>query len=254
MDEKTFKERYKTLTIVELLDILDNPSNYQPLAVKVAKLEFDSRQLTPEQIGEAINEQESKRQEQLAKRQKIKNIETKVKSNIASIVETFHPIQKETPTAEKYIKFISLFLVLLFLYNLYNGFWFFRYMFIDDVRNWDSSMWFYILSFVFLPIAAILFWHKKKTGWTLTATFFTLTTVEMACMFLRSFNRKPSGIPVFDNLSSTQPILFLLYSVLFGGTLYLICKENIRAIFKIEKDLMFVTIGIIGVLSLIIFL
>ena len=48
-----FSEYYKTISNSELLTILDNPGDYQTLAVEAAKQEFSYRQLSDEEIQPA---------------------------------------------------------------------------------------------------------------------------------------------------------------------------------------------------------
>ncbi|MBL7777487.1 MAG: hypothetical protein JNK66_04205 [Chitinophagales bacterium] len=116
MTDNPFIQRYKTTDTSELLDIIDRPSDYQPLAVEAARLELDSRQLTQEQLADAKAKQDLRRQDKASKQQKVKDIEDKFKSVGSSLADTFSPIQKETPTTDKFIKLISLFIGGLFLY------------------------------------------------------------------------------------------------------------------------------------------
>jgi hypothetical protein len=59
------------------------------------------------------------------------------------------------------------------------------------------------------------------------------------------FGREPSGIAALESLFPTvSPITYIMTLIFFGGTLRLICKENIRNIYKISKQTMLVTIGL----------
>jgi hypothetical protein len=49
----SFTEYYKTITNLELLEILENPDDYQPSAIEAAKNEISSRQLSDTEISEA---------------------------------------------------------------------------------------------------------------------------------------------------------------------------------------------------------
>ena len=51
-----FSDIYKALSPTELIKIIDNPDNYQPLAVEAASSELTSRQLSDEEIEEMIRE------------------------------------------------------------------------------------------------------------------------------------------------------------------------------------------------------
>ena len=48
-----FTERYKTLSNTDLLKIIDNGADYQPLAVETAYTELENRKLAPEVLENA---------------------------------------------------------------------------------------------------------------------------------------------------------------------------------------------------------
>ena len=48
-----FSEYYKSISDTELLSILDNTDDYQPMAIEAAKVEFSNRQLSDTEIQEA---------------------------------------------------------------------------------------------------------------------------------------------------------------------------------------------------------
>lgn len=252
MNENSFTTLYKTWTTDKLLDIVDNPSDYQPLAVEAARLEIDSRQLTQEQLIDAKVEQDLRRQDKANKQQKVKDIENKFKSVGSSLDDTFNPIQKETPTTDKFIKLISLFIGGLFLYQLYKEFGMLKFMFTDDGGKWDFSMVLYFFPFIILPTAGLLFWFRKKIGWTLATIYFSYTAAGAIPMFIVDLNRQPTGVPALDTLFlTTSPIHYIGSLLVFGGLTWTLCKENMREVYQVDKKSMFIALGIgIGIILL----
>lgn len=245
MSDNNFTTLYKTWTTDKLLDIIDNPSDYQPLAVEAARLELDSRQLTQEQIAEAKAEQDLRRQDEANKQQKVKNIEDKFKSVGSSFADTFNPIQKDIPTTDKFIKLISLFIGGLFLYQLYKEFGMLKFMFTDDGGKWDFSMVLYFAPFIILPTAGLLFWFRKKIGWTLATIYFSYTAAGAIPLFIMELNRKPTGMPALDTLfPATSPTLYIGTLLVFGGLTWTLCKENMREVYQVDKKSMFIALGI----------
>ncbi len=245
MKENNFATLYKTWSTDLLLDIIDNPSNYQPSAVEAARLEIDIRQLTPEQLRDAKAKQDLRRQDITTKQQKVKSIENKVKSVGSSLADTFNPIQKETPTTNKLIILISLFIGVLFLYQLYKGFAILKFMFTDNFSKWDFSMVLYFLPFIILPTAGLLFWFRKKIGWKLAAIFFSYTTASTIPLFILELHRKPTDVPVLDTLiPTTSPILYIGTLLVFGGLTWTLCKVNLRKAYQIDKKSMLISLGI----------
>jgi hypothetical protein len=245
MSDNNFTTLYKTWTTDKLLNIIDNPSDYQSFAVEAARLELESRQLTPEQIAGAKTEQDLRWQDKANKQQKVKDIEDKVKSIGSSLADTFNPIQKDISTTDKFIKLISLFIGGLFLYHLYKEFGILKFMFTDDGGKWDFSMVLYFLPFFILPTAGILFWLRKKIGWTLAIIYFSYTATGAIPMLIMELNRKPTGVSALDALfPTTSPTVYIVTLLAFGGLTRTLCKENMREAYQVDKKSMFIALGI----------
>ncbi|GHV38681.1 hypothetical protein FACS1894179_02460 [Bacteroidia bacterium] len=245
MSDNNFTTLYKAWTTDKLLDIVDNPSDYQPLAVETARLELDSRQLTQEQIAAAKAEQDLRRQDKASKQQKVKDIEDKFKSVGFSLTDTFNTIQKDTPITDKLIKLISLFIGGLFLYQLYKEFGMFKFMFTDDGEKWDFSMVLYFAPFIVLPTAGLLFLFRKKIGWTLATIYFSYTAAGAIPLFIMELNRKLTGALALDTLfPAASPTVYIGTLLLFGGLTWTLCKENMREVYQVDKKSMFIALGI----------
>ena len=136
---KTFKDYSNT----DLLKIIHNPNEYPSQAVETAKTIFASRQLSEEEIeivkAELAIQQEGKE----VKRQKINNIENKMKNIGTLLLNNVNPIQAETATAEKLIKIISIVFCGLFIFKIYKEFGMISFMF--NEAKWDFSMMLYFL-------------------------------------------------------------------------------------------------------------
>jgi hypothetical protein len=245
-----FTDRYKNYSNSELLKIIDNPNDFQPLAVETAKNIFSSRQLSSKDIEIAKSELAMQRQEKEVQNEKKKVFENKVKNIGSSLIDTFNPVQTTTRTTDKIIKIISIVFGGLFLFMLYREFGVIKFMFTDNEAQWDFSMVLYFLPLIIVPTAAILFYTRKKLGWTLLAIFLTYSLANAIVLFLIELNRQPSGFSALDNLFPATSIAIYIGTIIFyGGTLWAICKEDIREIYTIDKRTMFKTIILIGSLT-----
>ena len=250
MTPNDFSDYYKTISNTELLTILDNPSEYQPLAIEAAKKEFTNRQLSDTEIKIAKETLLAKQLEKEKKIVKIKAIEAKVKNASNTFVDTLNPIQTGTPNTDKLIRIITFVFGGLFLYQVISDFRMLSLM-LKDIARFDISSFFYFFPFVILPIATLTFWRKKTFGWILLVFFVTYSAVGIFWMFIESFNRRSSGLTGFDNLfPRPSPITYVIQLLFFGGTLYVLCKPNIKEVFKIETPKMIATIIISGLLTL----
>lgn len=113
-----------------------------------------------------------------------------------------------------------------------------------------------IIPVVVLPIAAILFWSRNRTGWILVALFSTysilssILTLTMATNILYITN---SGLEYKDFLIST--IVKLLLFLFYLATIIILCTANIREIYHVNQKTIFITFGtILGVLITLAFL
>lgn len=245
-----FTEKFSTYSNTELLKIIESPDDFQPIAVETAKTIFESRQLSDKDIEIARAELDALKQEKETADLKKKEFENKVKNIAASVLSTVNPIQAETPNSDKIIKIISIVFGGLFLFQLYQEFGMISFMFTDSGANWDFSMVLYFLPLLIVPTATILFFKRKKIGWTLLAIFLSYSAVGSIGLFILTVNREPSNFPALDNIfpqpSPTTHIMTLLF---FAGTLWTICKEAIREIYSVDKKYMFRTIGIIATIT-----
>jgi len=244
MPEYNFKTLYQTWTTDKLLDVVDNPGEYQPLAVETARLELDKRQLSAEQLESAKTIQAERKNHNTDKEKKAKEVEEKLKSVGASLGDILDPIQTESPTADKLIKLISLFLGGLFLYNLYNDFGMVTFMLTSTDAEWDFSMVLYFLPLLILPSASLLMWRKKKAGWILATLFFSYTATGAIPLFITALNTQSAGLGALDTLfPSVPPSVYIGTFLLFGSMTWVMTKRDLRAVFNIDRRMMFLTIG-----------
>lgn len=239
-----FTERYKNLSNYELLEILTNSQTFQSLAVETAKKEIESRNLSEAEINKAKLEIESKQQEKQKTTEKRKQKEDKIKETAFTFFDTITPIQNGIQTPEKIIKLTTLIFGGISIYRIFKEFGMLRYLLTESIGKWDLSMIEYFFPLIILPLATILFWKRKKIGWILLSIFLTYSAVNAIGLFFINLGRQPSEINVLNSIFSTvSPIAYLITLLFFGGTLWLICKANIRDVFQITKKTMLQIIG-----------
>jgi hypothetical protein len=244
MNDNNFGTLYKNWTTDKLLDVIDNQHEYQLSAVEAARHELDSRQLSIEQVDAAKTIQRERLNQKRDKQRRAKEVDDKIKSIGLSIADTLNPIQKEGDSTDKIIKLISLFLGGLFLYRLYSEFGMLKFMFTDSSAKWDLSMVFYFLPLIILPTAGLLMWLRKTFGWTLTTFFFTCTAVGAIPLFLSALGRHSIGNEAFDTLFPVvSPSVHLGTFILFGSAIWVMTKDNVRDVYNVDKQAMFISIG-----------
>lgn len=246
-----FTERYRTFSNSDLLRVIENHSDYQPEAVEAAKTEINQRKLSDQEIKDAKSELEAERQEQQGQKEQKAEVERKVKTFGTSIFDTINPIQKSAPTAEKLIRLITIAFGLISVVKWFNEFGLVKFMLTDNSAGWDLSMIEYFLPLVLLPVATILFWLRKKSGWILMSAYLTYSAISAFGLIIMTWNMGPLGVPALDSLfPQTSPTTQILITLFFGGTLWVLTKKEIKEHYNINKQITIATIGISAILTI----
>jgi len=249
-----FNEYYKKISDTELLSILENPGDYQPIALEAAKKEFVSRQLTDTEIQEARHPLLAKQAQKKKEKARMKAVETRIKNTGDSFIDTINPIQSGVPSTEKIIRLIVIVFGGIFLYQFIKDFRI-HVAYIKDFPGhaFESSL--YLAPVILLPVAIFTFWKRKKLGWILLTIFLTFSAVGSMWSLFQSFTWKPSGFPAMDRLMPRpSPTTYIIQLLFFVGTVIVLYKKNIREAFSVDKQTMGVTIGVTGFVSFILIL
>ena len=249
-----FIKQYTNYSDTQLLQIIEDATNYQPLAVETAQTILNARMLSNEEIECMKAALAQKKEEQETKRRKLFEFKNKIKNTGTSVLDALNPIQTEKPETEKLIAIICLVFSMLFLFHLYTHFGIIRFMFFEIEVKWDLDIALYFLPLLTLPIALVLFFWRKKIGLILLSIFLTYTAVHIFGVYLLERYRISSGIPAINNTvypkaqMATQLLLFVFYT----GALYRICQEDIRKMFNVSLKKILLSIAITVVLSVMI--
>jgi hypothetical protein len=245
MNLNNFTELYHTWATDQLLDIIDNPSYYQPMAVDAARLELESRHLSAAQLEAAKKKQADRQKIKADKLQRTKAFGDKIKSVGSTFTDTYNPTQHEPLTTDTYIKLISLFLGGLSVYQVFKELDMLGFMLTDPSASWDLSMVLYFLPLLLAPAAGLLFWFRKRAGWILSTLFFTNMAAGALLLFLSAMNRQPSGNAALDTLfPSVSPAAYIGSLLISGGAIWVMAKEPVRAVYSIHRQTMFTTIAL----------
>jgi hypothetical protein len=109
----------------------------------------------------------------------------------------------------------------------------------------------YFLPLVLLPIAIILFWLRKKSGWILLSAYLTYSAIGAIGLVIMTWNMEPIGVPALDRLfPQTSPTTQILTALFFVGNLWVLTKKDIKEEYNINRQTSFATIGISAVLTI----
>lgn len=245
MSPNPFSEKYSKLSNVELLEILHSPSDYQLSAVEAAKDELNNRNLTLEQTATAQTQLEKKLKLIPVYKKYINFITSPAKMLIVSLIGTIFPSKKHVETPEYIIKIICIVLGGLFLYDIIKD-WNLFILELSDlpmIYLWKDTLG-YLIPIIILPVSLILFWKKKRMGWIFLSLYITYNLFTILYTFLYDKLRERE----FRNytlkwLFPSMPVgVFIWGLLLYGCTIFVICKPFFLKIYSVDNTTTALTI------------
>ena len=245
-----FAEYYKRLSDTELLDILDNAGAYQPLAIEAANNELDHRKLTQTEVEEARLPLLATRLKKETRIEKGKALEQKMKTISESVFNSVKPHDTKEDTTNKIISFVIIVYGLYFIKSLPIFFRVFKGLF-EKFSDYPFRFLIFLLPEIIIPPALITFWKRKSIGWTLLASCITFTVVADLIMMYES--SKVIAYHSYHDLHRIPVKATDLFELFINvSALYVLCRGNIRNIYKIDIAKMSGIIFISAVLSFVI--
>jgi hypothetical protein len=245
-----FTERYKTLSNTDLLKIIDNQGDYQPLAFEAATAELLTRQLNTGELEKAHAEIDMEQQQKSLKKERRQAFENKVKDIGAQVIDAVHPIQQSTPSTNRIINFLSAAFGLMFLLTLFKEFSFISYMFFGGHSEWGMSMLLYLLPLFLVPVLTGFFWRRKRAGWILCCVYCSYSLISAVILFFIETIRYYREMHLGDLRPSFSPASFLWSFVFFGGCMWFICKRDVREVYQVNDKSAVLIAGITAAVTL----
>lgn len=244
-----FTERYKEYPNTELLRIINNSQNYRSDAVEAAKIIFEARQLSDNELEIAEKELEAEKQVEIDKKAK----QDRIKKSVISALSKISPIQNKRVIVGRVINILSIILGGIFCYKVYKEAQLIKYLF-KDIADWDFSVIPYFLLIIIVPLSVILFYMRKRIGWIIliiclifmAVPAFMMIIVEIHYLIV-SMDMPPLDINesllAIIEVVEPVPITDYIFPFLFyAGIILIVCKENIRIIYSISRRTMFVVL------------
>lgn len=151
-------------------------------------------------------------------------------------------------TPDRAIKSICLIFIVIFTVNLASEFSFIQFLFKDEHSKWDSSIPIVLLPLLYIPLATILFYKRKKAGWFLLSVFLSYTISSAIYFVYLALFYKPSGLAALDNLFPPPSSGIELGKIfIFGLLLSALFRKDVREIYSADQKNM-ISSMIIGIL------
>ena len=243
-----FTERFKSKSNADLIKLLENPTNFQELAVAAASQEISNRNLSESEITVIKEELElarlSAEEEKEKKRAKLEG----VSKHFYEILAMFNPFQFAVPTTERKVRAIAVVFMLISLFGLY-GQWYVLHFLFDGNFGLDMETFGYVISLIALPGTTVLFALKRKAGWVLLVVYCAFSAGNTLNILFLTWDIEPLWITIFDHFLPPSIILFIV-TVFFSGSIWLLYRADIKMYFELSKSTIVVTSLVAGLFGL----
>lgn len=247
-----FEEKFKSYNNVQLLNIIENPNDYQASAIEAAKKIFAERKLSDKELEIAKTELTHQQHLNIQKKQKQEALANKIHSIKNTVFDHLNPVPTASRTPERIVKGISILFGVLFVLQLVQEFNMSRPMFISRNADWGFKTIFHFLPLIVLPTTTILFALHKKTGWILMISYSMYSAISSLGLFMMAIKLQGHTLTVIDNLFPQPPaMVYLSVFLLFTAVIFVVCRSDIREIFQVRKKSMLVTLGLALAISVI---
>ncbi len=164
-----FYDKFKNFSNEHLLEIIENPNDYQPKAVQTATAVIQSRNLSQEEIEAANQENELKRSElENEKRRKKEQIQL-IRNKLSVLINNFRPYSDSELSPNKINKYLVVVLIVYVLFQLYQIGALFINMFQYNLLDYISVL--FVLPTLYLCVCIFLLFRQNKYGWHLLSFF-----------------------------------------------------------------------------------
>jgi hypothetical protein len=243
-----YTELYKSLSNSDLLRIINNPGDYQPLAIEAAEYELAVRQLSIEELAIANNENEIRKNRERAKIKKKRALENIVKTTLFSMGDII-----KRPAPKRKIKLIiSIILILIFIFQAFSRVDLLKFMFTYDNARWDLPTAFLFIPWLAILIGLLLFGFRKKAGWIILSVYITYSACYWIIEFLVwAFREYPESLLLKRVISPMTYLPSLFLTILFfSGMLWVICRNDIKNDYHINRKTSLLTVGLSFVITI----
>jgi hypothetical protein len=233
-----FTDRYQKMASHELLEIITNAKDYQYSAVETAQKEIDNRELTERELNRAYSIIGIKLKEQQKGVKNRKEKEERLKSRFFKFIDPIHPFKSCIPSFERTIRLIIIVFGIISIYQLISDIDSFLYI-IGSIGEEDLSIFIFLIPYLLLPISVYLFWKRKKIGWVLLNLYFVFSLINLVVLMVWAFQYQSSDILGIETLlfPPTSPADYILPILFYVGTIWVMCKKDMRTHFSIKlKD------------------
>ncbi|MFN3195903.1 MAG: hypothetical protein ACE364_08145 [Chlorobiota bacterium] len=220
---KSYEEKFKNLKDSELIEIIQNRNQFDEVAIEAAENELSERGIEASKSKSSAND----------------NAPNKFISKLKGFAHDIHLSIVRKGKYEKIIGVMTVFLLLSYLYNLYNDLSFTLFILSDGL--FDIFTFLKIAEIIAFPLFLWLLWNKRKWGWIIFELYFSNIVIMNLIFVIIYWEQTPFWetdneiTTVADFLFYIPPLYTNVVKILFYlGLLLILFKSQIRDLFNID--------------------
>jgi len=219
---KSYKEKFKNLKDSELIDIVENKSQFEKAAIEAAERELSERGIEASKSNSSASD----------------NAPNKFISKITGVAHDIQPSIVRKGKYEKIILMLSIFFILPYLFYLYKNLVFISNSIIE--KGVDIDIILVLLSFFAIPTSIFLFWKRRKVGWFLIVGYSLLMLIGNFFILVSIWNLDNFFIvndnnTFFNLIASPEPMWeFVLYFLIYSLIVRFLLKSEIKELYGIN--------------------
>jgi hypothetical protein len=236
-----FGDTYGKMSNAELLDILENPHGHNPSSVAAAKMEFDSRQLTDQDIDRARNALAAKKQLEERKKELFQTIETRL-NETGILDEELHSIERQEKGISASIGFVTVSMILIYVFLLYSAYKAYE-TYTAFLSERPLLAMIQLSPYVVIPAGLIYFLKRRSTGWFLLTAYLVFSSVTLLITTFRVI-KMLSG---FERDYTAFTIIMGIAIVLHAINLFVLCRHRVTEEYSVSPTAMLTTLTVTSI-------
>jgi len=249
-----FAERFKNIDNQRLLQIIEDPDDYQPEAVIAATEELANRQIDQGEIEAFKARIQHERATKQKREKQLSDAKRSASRSVSEFLAALSPVQIGEKSARQKIIWFSIVFGVISFNSAYETAWFIYGQFTYGyLGSWDIELSIILITGLLPFLAVILFWLVLRLGWILITGYLTFGALNALLIFLHSFE---SGY-TYGNLDytiervfpTTSPLVYFFHMLFFLGGLWLVFGDDVRGVFGVEQKTGYTTIIVSAIIS-----
>ena len=247
------EERYASYSNVQLILIVRNPTDYQPIAVETAQKVLDKRSVSDSEELEAVAELAKISFQRMVKDAKDKKLNEDVGDATVEFLVPYATLLPKLIKTSPLFTLIAALLLMALVYMVIFG----VAILMNYVNDFPSSVdEFFIASMLVLLLIGfsfVSFILKKRIGWIFTSLFFSLSFVSSVSFLLMPYVFDGESSIKFSFIKNEDSIVeYIWTSLLFLACTLTLCLKPIREEFSIGWQSAMLTISTPLILALLV--